>query len=92
MLVVNDTSYSAEVGIVNVFLFSFSSFFLTNLLYNGNTLALVTQMGSCRSVKGLGTAQVDCEVRFQCLNGSPYSMGTEGTLAVGSQVHSTEGQ
>lgn len=65
------------------FFFSFLSFFLTNLLYNGNTLALVTQMDSCLSVKGLGTAQVDCEVRFQCLSGSPYSMGTEGTFGCG---------
>lgn len=76
---VNDTRYSIKVGMAYVFSLSFSFlvlFFLTNQLHDGNTVALVTQMSSYLSVKGLGTAQVDCEVRFQCLTGSPYSMGT----------------
>lgn len=74
---VNYTRYSIEVRVVHVFSFFLLLLFLISQsqLHNGDTVALVTQISSFLSVKGPGTAQVDCEVRFQCLTGSPYSMG-----------------
>lgn len=73
---VNCTRYSIEVRVAHVFSFLLLLFLISqSQLLNGNTVALVTQISSCLSVKRPGTAQVDSEVRFQCLTGSPYSMG-----------------